>query len=534
MAQRKVPFRKKFRKRYDVTLSRGTVSRLLLLLCLLPLSLVACGKTKQALESESSPCRVNSGGDLASLAQFDPANPAAPSKTIALPLNFGRHTGDLKEMIERRNIRALVMMNPIGFFYVQGHPKGAIYETMEDFQRYVNKKLKTGSLKVRITFLPVTPKQAEAALTEGLGDFIANPVVITPEREKRVLFTSPVVRNVTQIIVSGSDFGPVSTVEDLSGKQIDVNPVATYCDNLEKLNTLLKKNGKKPIQIKAVDANLNDDDLIEMVHAGLLPATVTITPRAELWSKVFDDLRLHAEIPVANNASMAMVVRKGNPRLKELLDGYISTHAVGTKFGNIMLRRYLQDTKWVKNSTSPTQMEKFQTLVGLFRKYGGEYHFDYLMLAAQGYQESMLNPNLRSRRGAVGIMQVLPRYAAKPPISIRNVIPSDANVHAGAKILRNIADTYFKDPQLDPMNRALFALASYNAGPNRITRARQRASRAGLNPNLWFGNVELEVAKDVGQETVTYVDNVYKYYVAYKLALETTGIQKKREIAAMN
>jgi ABC-type amino acid transport substrate-binding protein len=219
----------KFRKRYEVTLSWGTVRRLLPLLCLLPLSLVACETKKQASESESSPCRANPGVDLASLAQFAPENPASPSKTIALPLNFGRHTGDLKEMTERRNIRALVMMNPIGFFYVQGHPKGAIYEMMEDFQRYVNKKLKTGSLKLRITFLPVTPKQAEEALTEGLGDLIANPVVITPEREKRVLFTAPIARDVTQIIVSGSDFGSVSTVEDLSGKQIEVNPLATYC-----------------------------------------------------------------------------------------------------------------------------------------------------------------------------------------------------------------------------------------------------------------------------------------------------------------
>jgi membrane-bound lytic murein transglycosylase MltF len=271
-----------------------------------------------------------------------------------------------------------------------------------------------------------------------------------------------------------------------------------------------------------------------MVHAGLLPATVTITPRAELWSKVFDDLHLHAEIPIANNVSMAMVVRKANPRLKELLDGYISTRAVGTKFGNIMLRRYLQATKWVKDSTSPTEMGKFQALVGLFRKYGAQYDFDYLMLAAQGYQESMLNPNRRSPRGAVGIMQVLPQYAAAPPIGIPDVIPPEANIHAGAKILRNIANTYFKDAQLDPMNRTLLALASYNAGPNRITRARQRSSRAGLNPNLWFGNVELAVAKDVGQETVTYVGNVYKYYVAYKLALETIEIRKSAKTAAMN
>jgi membrane-bound lytic murein transglycosylase MltF len=96
-------------------------------------------------------------------------------------------------------------------------------------------------------------------------------------------------------------------------------------------------------------------------------------------------------------------------------------------------------------------------------------------------------------------------------------------------MLRNISDTYFNDPKVNPLNKTLFVFASYNAGPNRIARLRKEATDMGLDPNVWFGNVELVAAKDIGQETVTYVANIYKYYVAYKLALEQSQIRQKAE-----
>jgi membrane-bound lytic murein transglycosylase MltF len=124
-------------------------------------------------------------------------------------------------------------------------------------------------------------------------------------------------------------------------------------------------------------------------------------------------------------------------------------------------------------------------------------------MAAQGYQESMLDQDRKSPRGAVGVMQVLPQYAAAKPILIPNVTTADNYIHAGIKMMRNIADTYFKDQDIDPVNKTLMVFASYNAGPTRIARLRKQAAEQGLNPNKWFGNVELLVAQDIGQETVT-------------------------------
>ena len=247
---------------------------------------------------------------------------------------------------------------------------------------------------------------------------------------------------------------------------------------------------------------------------------MTFSQRAQFWAGVFPQLVVHENLVLASDGQLAWVTRKDSPKLKQLLDEFIEGHRLGTSFGNTLFRRYLQNTKWVKDSTSGTEMKKFQEYVEFFKKYASEHDFDYLMLAAQGYQESMLDQNRSSHRGAVGIMQVIPKYAAAPPISIPSVSDADNNIHAGAKMLHDIQQRYFNDPGLDLTNKTLMTFAAYNAGPSRISRLRNRAKNEGLDPNQWFGNVELEVAKDVGQETVTYVGNIYKYYVAYKLTVQ--------------
>jgi membrane-bound lytic murein transglycosylase MltF len=460
-----------------------------------------------------------------------PEDPPPPSNSVALPVSIGRHTDDLDEMVKRRNIRVLVLISPIAFFYDKGHPRGIVYEALEELQSVINKKLKTGTLDVEVTFVPTSPAQVEAALTEGLGDLIAYGIVITPERGQRVAFSTPIETDVTQIVVTGRSLGHVSTMEDLGGKEVYANPLTTYYDNLQKVNASLQKAGKPQIIIKAADKNLMDDDLVQMVNAGLIPATVTTKQRADLWSGVLDNVKPHPELVIAGGEQLAWVMRKNNPQLKQVVDDFVKTHAAGTSFGNTLLRRYLQDAKWVRNSTSGEEMKKYMATVAIFQKYAAEYNFDYLMLAAQGYQESLLDQSRRNPSGAVGIMQVLPKYAAASPINVPNVGTAEGNIHAGAKMLRNIADTYFNDPGIDSVNKTLLAFASYNAGPNRIARLRRETTNRGLDPNVWFGNVELLVAEDIGQETVTYVGNVYKYYVAYKLAVEQAQLRQKSEAA---
>ena len=301
-----------------------------------------------------------------------------------------------------------------------------------------------------------------------------------------------------------------------------MNPISTYYDNLQKVNVTLRQQGKPPILIEKADTNLGDEDLMEMVNAGIIPATVTITERATVWASVLPNITAHPDLVIASQQDLAWAMRKNNPELKAIVDEFAETHRMGTSFGNTLLRRYLQNTKWIKNPTTAAEIKKFNENIAFFKKYSAQYSMDYLLVVAQGYQESMLNQSARNG-GAVGIMQVKPALAAAPPINVHNVTTAQNNIEAGVKMLHSIEDKYFSDPKIDPMNRLLLTFAAYNAGPTRIAALRRKAAAQGLDPNVWFGNVELMVAQSVGQVTVQYVSNIYKYYVAYKLVVQQGG-----------
>jgi len=134
--------------------------------------------------------------DTATLAPAETAAQSDASGGLHLPANFQRRTGDLDVMLKQRNLRALVFMNPIGFFYQQGRPHGINYEALDELERYINQKYKTGTLKVKVVFIPIRPNQAEKALTEGMGDALAQAVAITPARERSFAFTIPVLKDV--------------------------------------------------------------------------------------------------------------------------------------------------------------------------------------------------------------------------------------------------------------------------------------------------------------------------------------------------
>ncbi|MGA7294770.1 MAG: transporter substrate-binding domain-containing protein [Terriglobales bacterium] len=488
----------------DTTSNRKSVW-IVLLFGLLPL--IVCRRDECAAEAQTTHTHSASTDET------------QPQSGAGLPMTFEHRTGDLDAMVKHQRIRALVLYSRTGFFYVDGKPQGIYYEALKDFEQFVNEKLHTGKHHVQVTFIPVRPDQIESALTSGVGDLIAYGVIVTPKREQQVAFSLPIMTHVKQIVVTGKDFGPVSSLQDLGGKKVFVNPITTYYGNLEKVNDVLRKQGKPPILIRSADKNLLDEDLLEMVNAGIIPATVTITQRAKLWAGVFPNINPQTNLIVADEGDLAFAMRKGNPRFKGLVDEFVRTHAVGTSFGNTVLRRYLDNTHWVKNPTSEAEVRKFNETVAFFKKYASQYGFDYLMIVAQGYQESMLNQSARNG-GAVGIMQVKPVTAAAPPISIPDVMTAENNIHAGVKVLRDIADRYFSDPHIDAENRLLLTFASYNAGPNRIAALRKEAPAHGLDPNKWFGNVELLVSQSVGQVTVQYVSNIYKYYVAYRLVVQ--------------
>ena len=483
----------------------GTIANYLAAACLAAL-LGACGSPEPA-----APAARTTPEAAAAPAKSEPE---VPRTTPAVWL------GDLDGMKERRAVRMLVVYNKTNYFLDGPTQRGATYDMGVEFEKWLNLKNKDKARPMRVVFIPTSRDHLLTDLAEGRGDIAAAGLSITPDRLKVVDFAAPFADDISEILVTSAESAVPATVEDLSGKSVYVRKSSSYYTSLETLNARLKTTGKPPVTIVPADENLEDEDILEMVNAGIIDTTVVNYYLAIFWQQVFDGIRPHPDLVLRERSEIAWAIRKNSPQLKASLDAFVAKNKKGTAMGNMILRRYLQSTKWARNATSPTEMKRFHELSGYFKKYSQQYKFEYLLLVAQGFQESGLDQSVRSPVGAIGVMQVMPTTAADKNVKIANIHLVEPNIQAGAKYMRFLVDQYFDEPGIDNLNRHLFAFASYNGGPNRIARLRREAAARGLDSNKWFNNVELLAAEQIGRETVQYVSNIYKYYVAYKLVTE--------------
>ena len=100
--------------------------------------------------------------------------------------------------------------------------------------------------------------------------------------------------------------------------------------------------------------------------------------------------------------------------------------------------------------------------------------------------ESGYNPLARSRKGAAGLMQLMPETAKR--YGVKNRLDPEQNISGGARYLRDLIRMFNNDVQL--------AVAAYNAGENAVVRAGNR-----IPPYV---------------ETMTYVPRVMTYYKKYR------------------
>ncbi len=429
-------------------------------------------------------------------------------------------TGDWDGMVIRNQIRVLVPFSKTFYFLDGGRQRGLTYDLMKVFAKQINEDLKRNIVQVQFVFIPVNRDELIPNLLNGVGDIAAGGLTITPERKDLIDFSEPVLTNVREIIVTGPSSPPLSSLDDLSGKTIHVRKSSSFYEHLVRLNASFLIAGKPELKLIPEEENLEDEDLLEMVNAGLLPMLVMDSPKAEFWAKIFEDIRLHPDIAVNTGGEIAWAFRKNSPKLKKMINRFVRNNKKGTLIGNMVFTRYLKNTTYVKNALATHERKKFQSLMHVFEKTAEPYGFDWVLAMALGYQESMLDQRKRSSAGAIGVMQLLPSTARDPHVNIPNINKLEPNIHAGVKYLHFLHDRYFKDPDMSQLNQWLFSIASYNAGPAKVAKLRTEAPSMGLNPNQWFKNVELVAAKRIGRETVQYVSNIYKYFIAYRLILE--------------
>ena len=495
-------------------------------LCLV--ALIACGREPPGKAPEAS------RPDSASVAAEPPTDTVArtPSLDQLSRLGSQRWSFDLDSLVARRVIRVLVTPNRMAYFLDGPRQRGSAYEAVQEFERELNRSLGSKTLQVECVFIPVPRDELLSRLADGRGDLAVGLIRPTPERRARLDFSAPFYEGVRDIVVTGPGAPPLQRPEDLAGREVYVRRSSSAAESLRRLNQQWRAGGRPEIVIRPADEHLDDGDILEMVGSGIVPITVVSDGDAAAYASVMPGLVVHQDLEVASGGSYAWALRKNTPRLREAVDRFVRGHRSGTTFGNIIIQRYWQNNRWLRNPTAGGGLARYQAVIGAFRASAAEFDLDPLLLLAQGYQESGLDQSRKSHAGAVGVMQIKPSTAAAAPVSITDVDRMENNVRAGAKYLRFIIDRYYSDSTITPLDRELFAMASYNAGPARVAGLRREARKAGLDADRWFQNVEVIAAREIGRETVDYVSNIYKYYLAYTLLAEHRAAQERAESAA--
>jgi membrane-bound lytic murein transglycosylase MltF len=461
-------------------------------------------------------------------AQQPPAQPRAIPTDLALkPVK-----GDFDVMLERRRVRVLAPYSRTFFFNEMGRERGYSADLVRVVEKYLNTKLgkQLGNRPLTFLIIPTTRDKLLTGVAEGLGDIAVN-VGVSDERKRLVDFIlAPDAPPLAEVVLTGPASPVIKTVDDLAGQTVHARPSSVYHEDLVALNEQFKKAGKPPVNIVAVPDALEDEDMMEMLNLGILQIILVDDFVANMWAPVLPKVKVDNDVALRRGGAAGWAVRKDSPLLqKAVMDAYVNAIQNTPKNLSDRAARYKGRVRQLQNPTGSADYKRYMETIGLFKKYGAQYHFDPLMLAAQGFQESLLNQEARSPVGAIGIMQLMP--ATGKELQVGDITIAEPNVHAGTKYMDQLMRKEYPDARFDDVNRTLFAFAAYNCGPGNMARIRKAAAARGLDPNVWFNNVEIITAEKIGIETTTYVRNIYKYYVSYKLMEDARAAQQKAKEA---
>jgi membrane-bound lytic murein transglycosylase MltF len=469
---------------------------------------------------------------LAQAPQGGPPATSGTAKPRQLTIHNKEWTGDFDKMLERRMIRVYAPFSRSLYFNDNGRERGIAVELVRDWERYLNIKYAKQLAKRPLTIYiaPATRDKLLPYLSEGLADVVIGNLTITEERLKEADFVpgDEGRRTINEVVVTGPKSPELKSLDDLSGKRVHVRKASSYYDSLQNLNERFKRDGKPEVRLILVPDALEDEDLMEMLDAGLVELQVVDDWKARMWAQALPQLKVRTDLVLRADAKTGWAIRKGSPKLAAEIDDFFRNWAMKQGVADYRMRVYMSKIKELKDPTARAEYKRFEETLALFKKYGNKYGFDPLMLAAQGYQESQLNQNAKSNVGAIGVMQLMP--ATGEQMKVGDIHLVEANIHAGTKYMDQLMTTYFGDAQFSEGNRPLFAFAAYNCGPANVAKSRKEAENRGLDPNKWFNNVELVIAQKIGTQTTTYVRNIYKYYVAYKLTLDAKAEAEKARL----
>ena len=432
----------------------------------------------------------------------------------------GVWTGSYSEMLQRGLIRIAVPYDRTVYMNDKGSPRGLAPEMAKGISKWLNAKY-AGQLKgksIVVKLIPVNSANLLTALTAGQADMaIGDLGLYEPVKNPHDYILNHGTKIWRELLISGPGSPEMRSPEDLSGQTVYGGRDTNFHVTLKELNQKLKREGKPLVNIVSPVGTLDGEDLLQMVDAGLIPFVIISDWKAKLWEPLYKRMVIHDDIFAQDVGWIGWAVRSSNADFNDVLNGFYDSTDFDHALAAYRNQEYKDHIQGLKDPIEKSAWARFESMRSLFDKYGAQYKLDPLFIAALGFQETLLNQNAVSKVGAIGVMQLMPATGAS--LGVGDIHLLEPNIHAGADYMNQLITKYFPDAQFDSDNRALFAIASYNIGPNNVAKARDEAKQLGFNPDQWFKNVEFIAAQRMGYEPMIYVRNVYKYFISYELKL---------------
>src|SRR3954466_9783114 len=301
------------------------------------------------------------------------SGPPPPPEAEA-PLERATYRGHLDVLLRKGAVRVLTAFSKTDFFVDKGESGGVTYEYMRAFEAFLQKRQGGRGARAVVYFVPVSRDRLIPALLAGEGDLAAANLTVTPERRARVDFSEPYLENVREVVVTGPASPELATVDDLAGQEVWARRSSSYWASLQALDRRLAAARREPLHLVEADEHLEDEDLLDMLNAGLIPLTVVDDHKARLWAGVLPEIEVREDLFVREGGRIAFALRKRSPKLKAALDAFVAKTARGTTFGNVVFNRYLAGTGVVKDASSEAERKRFEKVLGVFRAFRSEEH----------------------------------------------------------------------------------------------------------------------------------------------------------------
>lgn len=448
---------------------------------------------------------------------------------LAIQGAFAAGSRTYAEMRAQGEVRMAVSYDRSIYVDAKGQKLGASPEIVKTLGDFLSAKYKR---KISVNLVPTMPGKLLEAVDAGHADFAMGYVdeytkKLDPERY--LIYPHP--RHEKHVLVSGPTATPVDNLSELSGDMVCLGR-QTETPVFDELNKALQKSGQKGIHVYKDHLVLDDEDLLQMLNDGLLPYVFVAEWKAKLWAPLLKNIRINQETAVVGATTEGLVIQRENQALGDDILEYVVSPYMESALNKYRNGDFKYRERALKNPANPVEWNRYLGMKGYFDRYGAESRIEPLFVAALGFQETMLNQSLVSPMGAIGVMQLLPTTGAS--MKVGNIRELEPNIHAGAKYMGSLLYGMSIDDDFPRFERALFAVAAYNAGPNNIKKVRELAAQMGFNPNKWFLNVEMVAARMIGLETFFYVRNVYKYYVTYDVRNKKMQLDQEKLIQDTN